>query len=154
MKLSAIIHDKDGILKAMDVTEQLANALGFSSLQQLFLRLAVEEVCTNAYEYCQRTKQKHFHIRWHVVKNCLNICIRHQGKLFEVKRDDRVNISARGRGLQIVLHIMDEVDVQVKGRYVILCMSKYRGEGREDENKKQRTGRHFRLEQGCDANQY
>ena len=52
------------ILKAMDTTEELAKEMGFLPRDCLFLRLATEEACTNAYEYCKKERRFPFNVFW------------------------------------------------------------------------------------------
>ncbi|WP_233130453.1 ATP-binding protein [Geobacillus sp. FJAT-46040] len=61
IRTMAIVKTAD-ILKAMDITEELAKRMGFLPRDCLFLRLATEEVCTNAYEYCQKTGSSPQHV--------------------------------------------------------------------------------------------
>jgi serine/threonine-protein kinase RsbW len=120
------IKNEDDIIKAMEITEQLATKLDFSLRDQLFLRLATEEACTNAYEYCQKTNQSYFQVFWGLDEDKISICVKHQGPLFKVKKTDEVNTSPRGRGLQLILNIMDHVQVEKQEENVLFFMHKYR----------------------------
>jgi len=112
------------ILKAMDITEQLANEIGFLPRDCLFLRLATEEACTNAYEYCQKTGRLPFRIFWKIDTSQFTIIVKQRGGCFSVAKTDNVNTGARGRGLQLIAHIVDEVFVKRTGNNVLLCMCK------------------------------
>jgi serine/threonine-protein kinase RsbW len=120
------VKNEDDIMKAMEITEELANELDFPPRDQLFLRLATEEACTNAYEYCQKTNQFYFQVFWRIDEDKISICVKHQGPLFKVKKTDEVNTNPRGRGLQLILNIMDRVQVEKQEENVLLFMHKYR----------------------------
>lgn len=68
------------ILKAMEITEQIASDMGFSPHDCLFLRLATEEACTNAYEYCQKMNQLPFQVFWEKENQHLTIVVQQRGK--------------------------------------------------------------------------
>jgi len=121
------VNDENGIIEAMDITEQLACKMGFSSYDRLFLRLATEEACSNAYEYCQKTHQSFFYVFWRISKTKLTICVKHEGPMFKVEKRNDVNTGLRGRGLQLILHIMDQVQVEKQEENVLFFMHKYRG---------------------------
>jgi serine/threonine-protein kinase RsbW len=120
------VKDEDDIIKAMEITEELSGVLGFSPRDRLFLRLATEEACTNAYEYCQKTSQEYFLVFWKVYEKRLTICVKHQGPLFKVEKKDEINTSPRGRGLQLILNIMDHVQVLKQEENVLFFMHKYK----------------------------
>jgi len=122
------VKDENDIMEAMDITEQLAYKVGFSSYDRLFLRLATEEACANAYEYCQMTNQPFFYVIWRVSETKLTICVKHEGPLFKIEKRDEINTELRGRGLQLILHIMDYVQVEKQEENVLLFMHKYKSE--------------------------
>lgn len=114
------------IIQAMEFTEKIASRIGFHSNDRLLLKLITEEACMNAYEYCKTTKQNHFHIYWFHIKEELTILIIHKGENFRIDLNhDEVNYGPRGRGLQLIVNIMDQVDVQVHGEYIEFSMKKY-----------------------------
>jgi serine/threonine-protein kinase RsbW len=123
IKNISVTKDAD-IMKAMEITEQIASGMGFSPRDCLFLRLATEEACTNAYEYCQKNNQLPFKVFWKRERQHLIIVVKQRGKKFAIKREDEVNKSSRGRGLQLITHIVDHAYVKQKGNYVLFYMCK------------------------------
>ncbi len=125
-QLNLLVKKVDDISCAMDMTNKIANEMGFIHYDILFLRLVTEEACMNAYEYCQKTNQEGFWICWdHNHKDSLSIFIKHRGKKFVIAPMTEVNRGLRGRGLQLILNLMDYVQVQENGEYVELVMRKY-----------------------------
>jgi serine/threonine-protein kinase RsbW len=120
-----VMVDSD-IMKAMDITEQIASEMGFLPRDCLFLRLATEEACTNAYEYCQKTNQLPFEVFWKCGKENLIIGVKQHGEKFDITRKDEVNKGLRGRGLQLITHIVDHVYIEQKGNNVLFYMCKYK----------------------------
>jgi serine/threonine-protein kinase RsbW len=112
------------ISKAMETTEELAERMGFLPRDCLFLRLATEEACTNAYEYCQKTGKLPFKIFWKIEERRFAIIVKQRGGCFSVAKTDNVNTGPRGRGLQLIAHIVDDVYVKRTGNNVLLCMYK------------------------------
>lgn len=125
IKNISVTKDAD-IVKAMEITERIASGMGFSSRDCLFLRLATEEACTNAYEYCQKTNQLPFKVFWKGERQHLIIVVKQRGKKFAIKREDGVNRGSRGRGLQLIAHIVDHVYVKQRGNYVLFYMCKFK----------------------------
>ncbi|OKO92206.1 hypothetical protein BRO54_2462 [Geobacillus proteiniphilus] len=123
IRTMAIMKTAD-ILKAMDITEELAKRMGFLPRDCLFLRLATEEACTNAYEYCQKTRRLPFRIFWKIDARQFMIIVKQRGGCFSVAQTDVVNTGPRGRGLQLIAHIVDDVYVKRAGNNVLLCMCK------------------------------
>jgi serine/threonine-protein kinase RsbW len=123
---SQLVKTVDNISQAMDITDEIAKEMGFVHYDILFLRLVTEEACMNAYEYCQNTKQQGFWISWdHNQKDSLSIFIKHRGKKFAITPMNEANRGLRGRGLQLIVNLMDYVRVQENGEYVELVMRKY-----------------------------
>ncbi|WP_339232682.1 ATP-binding protein [Geobacillus sp. FSL W8-0032] len=112
------------ILKAMEVTEELAERMGFLPCDCLFLRLATEEACMNAYEYCQKVQKLPFRVFWKIDEGQLMIVVKQQGGCFSITNHDTVNTGPRGRGLQLIAHIVDDVYVKQEGNNVLFCMCK------------------------------
>ncbi|TLS32555.1 ATP-binding protein [Geobacillus thermoleovorans] len=123
IRTMAIVKTAD-ILKAMDITEELAKRMGFLPRDCLFLRLATEEACTNAYEYCQKTRKLPFRIFWKIDTRQFMIIVKQRGGCFSVAQTDVVNTGPRGRGLQLITHIVDDVYVKQAGNNVLFCMCK------------------------------
>jgi len=122
-----LVKKKDDIYQAMGITDETAQKMGFPQYDILFLRLVTEEACMNAYEYCQNTKQPGFLIGWETHNDeSLTIFIKHRGKKFNVNvLNNEVNQGLRGRGLQLIVNLMDHVHVEENGEYVELIMRKY-----------------------------
>lgn len=124
--LNLLVQMTDDISRAMDMTDEIANEMGFIQYDRLFLRLVTEEACTNAYENCQKTDQEGFWIRWdHSHTDYLSIFIKQIGKKYPFAPMIEENRGLRGRGLQLIVNIMDYVQVQENGEYVELIMQKY-----------------------------
>ncbi|MED4352333.1 ATP-binding protein [Schinkia azotoformans] len=124
-ELKLLVKKADDISRAMDMTDEIANKMGFIHYDRLFLRLVTEEACMNAYEYCQKTNQQGFWICWdHNHKDCLSIFIKHRGKKFAITPMNGINRGLRGRGLHLIVNLMDYVQVQGCGEYVELVMTK------------------------------
>lgn len=125
-QLSLLVKKADDIFCAMDMTDEIANEMGFIDYDILFLRLVTEEACMNAYEFCQKTNQQGFWICWDLnQKDRLSIFIKHLGKKFIIAPMNEPNRGLRGRGLQLIFNVMDCVQVQENGEYVELVMRKY-----------------------------
>jgi serine/threonine-protein kinase RsbW len=125
IKNISVMKDAD-ILKAMEITEQIASDMGFSPHDCLFLRLATEEACTNAYEYCQKMNQLPFQVFWERENQHLTIVVQQRGKKFAIARKGGINRGPRGRGLQLITHIVDRVYVKQEGNHVLFYMCKYK----------------------------
>jgi serine/threonine-protein kinase RsbW len=121
----SVTNDTD-IMKAMEITEQIASDMGFLPRDCLFLRLATEEACTNAYEYCQKTNQLPFQVFWQRENHYLTIVVQQRGKKFAIARKGGINRGPRGRGLQLITHIVDHVYVKQEGNHVLFYMCKYK----------------------------
>ncbi|WP_017756273.1 ATP-binding protein [Calidifontibacillus oryziterrae] len=129
-----LVEKEDDIFQAMDVTERIAGELGFLKDDKLYLRLATEEACMNAYEYCKKTKQVGFEIWWNTNRDMLSIYLKHKGKKFNVHvNNDEINVGLRGRGLQLIVNLMDHVGVEENGDYVQFSMRKYVNNKRQHE---------------------
>lgn len=117
----------DDIFQAMDITDEIAQETGFLQYDILFLRLVTEEACMNAYEYCQHTEQQGFFISWDKKQeDCLTIFVKHKGKRFNIiPYENEVNQGDRGRGLKLIVNLMDHVHVAENGEYVELIMRKF-----------------------------
>ncbi len=52
------------------------------------------------------------------------IIVKQRGGCFSVAQTDVVNTGPRGRGLQLITHIVDDVYVKQAGNNVLFCMCK------------------------------
>ncbi|WP_102345041.1 ATP-binding protein [Bacillus sp. Marseille-P3661] len=122
---SFLVKREMDIFQVIELTENIARNMGFRNEETLFLKLVIEEACMNAYEYCQKTDQDVFQVRWSLTSELLDICIKHKGEIFPIAEEPKeLNHGNRGRGLQLIKHIMDEVKVMKNGDYVELFMKK------------------------------
>ncbi|SOC13376.1 serine/threonine-protein kinase RsbW [Ureibacillus xyleni] len=115
-----IVSEHD-VLKAMDYTSDLARKLGYLDNDQLFLCLVTEESLVNALEYGENNS---IEIQWKRFEQELEICIKQHGKMFHFEKSDELNFGSRGRGMQLILNIMDEVWLEEAGETIILHMKK------------------------------
>ncbi|MCP1145762.1 ATP-binding protein [Lysinibacillus endophyticus] len=115
-----IVSEHD-VLKAMDYTSDLAQQLGYLEKEQLFLCLVTEETLVNALEYGEGNS---IEILWNTSEEELEICIKQKGKLFHFEKSDKLNYGSRGRGMQLILNIMDDVWLEEVGEMIILHMKK------------------------------
>lgn len=120
-----LVKDEDDILRAMDITTEVAQEIGFPDNGVLFLKLVTEEACTNAYEYCSHSGQAGFLIKWDPhIRESLTIFIKHKGKKYKITKENKVNFGQRGRGLQLITSLMDYVEVNEMGGYIETVMQK------------------------------
>jgi len=121
------IFNEDDIWDAMAETERIATEMVFRAKEILYLRLVTEEACTNAFEHCSSNQTLPFELRWHIHPECLEIRIRERGHLFSLPAEETLNPqSHRGRGLPLILHLMDEVKVCQEETYIEFTMRKDR----------------------------
>lgn len=128
MKKKMDVVTADDVLKAMEFMEHLTESISFQKTNRVLLPLVVEEALVNALEYGTKPEQLAVSIEWDVSDEYVRIAVQQVGSSFEVRPSTRVNMGTRGRGLQLILHIMDEVNVveTVHGT-VVLQMRKYWG---------------------------
>lgn len=113
------------ICRAMQITAIEAAKAGFEEDQIVLLQLATEEACANACEYAQAGNDPVF-VTWREHEGSFMITVRQTGHPFplEVPQWTGVNTSARGRGLLLILYLMDEVRQLRRHPYVYLRMAK------------------------------
>jgi serine/threonine-protein kinase RsbW len=121
---SFMINKEEDIVTAIEITDEISKNLGFEEKDQLFLRLVTEEACVNAYENVSSLEEKSIYMDWCKYDNYFGIKIWHVGKTFQPKSYQGVNIGPRGRGLHLIVSLMDRVRVEQEGEYVILYMGK------------------------------
>lgn len=115
------VKTEDDVIMAMECTSRLAKSLGFLPNDQILLRLAVEEAIVNALEYGDDDT---IDIMWKSHDENLIISVKQDGIPFIINREETINYNSRGRGLQLIVNIMDEVKVVQDGKKVILQMKK------------------------------
>ena len=104
-----IIEIEEDVLQAMAYTDYLAGSLGFLPNDQLLLRLVTEEAVVNALEYSVRDGQDVVEVFWNISNEEFVISVKQPGPSFKIIKEEQMNDGPRGRGLQLILHIMDEV---------------------------------------------
>lgn len=120
------INSQNDVLQAMEQTVLLAEQLAISSNEQLLLSLVTEEALVNALEYCDTLGEKFVSIQWDITNRVFNIAVTQYGIMYPIEKKDEINYSNRGRGLQLILHIMDRVWLeQVNEHKVTLHMQKH-----------------------------
>lgn len=115
----------EDISMAMEQTKSFAIESNLEEKDILFLQLVTEEACYNAYEYCFKNNKNSFSVIWSIDNDSFSLTVLHEGELFEVKAVAEINFGLRGRGLQLILAIMDDVKIHKKGKIVQLEMIKY-----------------------------
>lgn len=119
------IESDDDILRAMDMTVQLAEQLEIPPNEYIMLSLVTEEALVNAWDYCKKTGELSISIQWEMVDQVFEISVTQIGVEFNIEKTEDINYGARGRGIQLMLHIMDSVWLEQLGnRFVTLHMIK------------------------------
>jgi serine/threonine-protein kinase RsbW len=118
------IQSTDDVMSAMNYTEHLAESLGFLLEVQLRLCLVTEEALVNAMEYGTTEEQQFVEIKWQMAVDSLVMKVKQEGNLFPLEINEDINYSSRGRGLQLILSIMDEVWLTTEEGHITLCMKK------------------------------
>ncbi|WCN39782.1 ATP-binding protein [Aneurinibacillus uraniidurans] len=122
------IRDKLDICQVLDITGEVARSTGFTDKESLLLCLAAEEACTNAYEYMTENGQGNFHIYWRVFPDRLVMEVTEPGDCFSITLRQETNDQPRGRGIQLILSIMDEVRLNFTQSSLSVVMEKRKGE--------------------------
>lgn len=113
------------ICRAMQITKIEAARAGFNERQITLMQLATEEACTNACEYASADTTQPIIVTWRKQYLSFIITVRQTGHPFTLATEDaEVNQAARGRGLQLIKHTMDEVQLWVRKPYYYLRMIK------------------------------
>lgn len=125
------VRNRDDILTAMQMTRTLAEELGFSAEETLFLQLATEEACTNAHDYGVLERSGYFEIKWRADAPTIEIVICQESRTFDVDLSAQVAPAeggdvTHGRGLVLIAGIMDELHLSRSGTQVELTMRKTR----------------------------
>ncbi len=118
------IQSTDDVMNAMNYTEYLAKSLGFLLEVQLRLCLVTEEALVNAMEYGTTEEQQFVEIKWQSTADSLVMKVKQKGNSFPLEINENINYGSRGRGLQLILSIMDEVWLTAEEDYITLCMKK------------------------------
>ncbi|OCA85118.1 hypothetical protein A8F95_10565 [Bacillus wudalianchiensis] len=118
------IKTEKDVWEAMKRNDQLAEKLGFPPTVQIMLRLALEEAAVNSLEYGRGSSHEPVHLSWNVDNHTIRISLKQKGSRFCIGKKEEVNVSSCGRGLQLILNIMDKVWLDEKEGYVIFHMQK------------------------------
>ena len=130
-KCMKIVTDED-VLQAMEWTGKLAESLGFLHTDQLLLRLVTEEAIVNAREYSSKNGQNEVKINWDFTHKVLVISVKQLGAFYSINKKEDINYGLRGRGLQLILNIMEEVWLEQEGtNRITLYMKKCLNNERE-----------------------
>jgi serine/threonine-protein kinase RsbW len=121
------ISNKEDIITAMELTKEMAETEKFSATDSIFLQLATEEACVNAYEHSNVQQDKEIEVIWLVTSMEMEISVCQKGGVFEMPSYMEPNLEPRGRGLALIRIIMDEVRLITSGAYIILKMYKKKG---------------------------
>ncbi|BAU29919.1 serine/threonine-protein kinase RsbW [Aneurinibacillus soli] len=118
------ITKKLDICQVLDITGEVARSAGFTSKESLLLCLAAEEACTNAYEYITQNGQENFHMYWMIFPDRLVMEVTEPGDCFSITLRQETNDQSRGRGIQLILNIMDEVRLNFTKSSLSVVMEK------------------------------
>jgi serine/threonine-protein kinase RsbW len=118
------VRESVDILRAMEITREEAASLGFSPNQIILMQLVTEEACTNACEYGSNEREKPVVVSWRIRDGYFIITVRQTGSVFHIQMDKEIKLGIRGRGLQLIMRLMDGVKLISKGQYVYLRMIK------------------------------
>lgn len=133
------LHQFPDVLLAMQNTVELAKQTGFSDEESTFLKLVTEEACVNAFE----NYGKKFEFRCGTDRTFFEIVLTQAGGgLFniELNQETSINQSLRGRGLQLIRELMDEVTIDRQGERVVFSMKKQLPAGVESGDGGEREG--------------
>lgn len=120
------ITKKLDICQALDITSEVAYSAGFSGKESLLLCLAIEEACTNAYEYVTRNGQESFQISWTDFPDRMVMEVTEPGDCFSITLRQEMSDEPRGRGIQLILGIMDEVRLNFTNSSLSVVMEKHK----------------------------
>lgn len=121
------IRTKEDVLQAMELTSQLAESIEYLPNDQLLLSLVTEESLVNALEYCTKLGEIIIRIHWRISRNCFEMSVKQKGTVFNLEKKDEMNYGPRGRGIQLILNIMDAVEIKVEDEEsIVLYMRKSR----------------------------
>lgn len=123
VSIERYIRTKDDIYEAMKCTEMLLTMKEFSQTSILKLQLVTEEACTNAYEYCLKSGLWPIQVEWRITPNAFELIVRQKGKRIPLtNKKNIINSGPRGRGITLILNLMDEVEVREGEGFVELYM--------------------------------
>lgn len=121
------IFTLDDIYEAMMQSRDLAVEQGFSYNSVLKIQLATEEACTNAYEYSRNRNQASCAVKWKASPDYLEVIVRQEGAAFSLRQPENVVMGQRGRGITLILNLMDFVEMRENKGFIELIMRKIKG---------------------------
>lgn len=124
MSMKIKIVSRIEILDAMARTAELAESMGFPPKEQTLLSLVTEEALANAWEHGRSTESSLIEVDWMINGYALQLAIKQKGKRFKLETPEISSVSLRGRGLQLIKNIMDEVWLEEENEMVVLHMKK------------------------------
>lgn len=124
------ITSKIEILNAMAYTTELAESMGFPPKDQILMGLVTEEALSNAWEHGSSTEAPSIEIEWMVFNCTLQLAVKQSGKSFKLESSENSPFSLRGRGLQLIRGIMDELWLEQEHETVVFYMKKHNEGGR------------------------
>lgn len=120
------ITTEENVLQAIEYTRQLSESLGYSTTEQVLFSLVTEEALVNALEHCGQRDETNITIYWCTLQKSFEIAVTQPGAMFYLEKQKDVNTGNRGRGLQLILNIMDDVWLErQEGNIVMLHMIKH-----------------------------
>lgn len=120
LKLSSF----NDVYNAMNITRDFACSVGFTNEQILYLVLVTEEACTNSLKHGDTNVPPTIH--WRLNENDFEMRIIQYGSNdFEIAPKNELNDSKSGRGLQIILFLMDEVKLEKNENSICLVLRKF-----------------------------
>lgn len=119
------VRTENDILNAMEYTNLLAESIGFSPKEQILLRLVTEEALVNALEHGSTDKHGEVEVAWEIEKKTIELAVKQEGHFFKLESLEPSTFALRGRGLSLILGIMDRVWLEEESGKVILYMRKH-----------------------------
>ncbi|WP_275120147.1 ATP-binding protein [Alkalihalobacterium chitinilyticum] len=120
---------KSDILNAMDFVKRLALGLGFNRKEALHLQLVVEELCTNAFDHTDRCSMKVLKIEKVEDQKGITLTLYTEGELYSLNPPKETdNKGPRGRGLKLILSLVDFAEVKAEGSFIKTQLMKKRSQ--------------------------
>ena len=122
---------EDAELVAARALEEVAKKAGFDEDTVSQIKMATIEACINAFEH-SRVKDGKVSIKVFVERDRLVICVQNEGKVFDISAVARPDIDhrikspdKRGRGIELMKGLMDEISFENVNGGTKLVMVKY-----------------------------
>ncbi|MFV8829051.1 ATP-binding protein [Alkalihalobacterium sp. APHAB7] len=120
---------KSDILKAMDFVKRLALGLDFNRKESLHLQLVVEELCTNAFDHTDRYSMKFLKVEKLEDQKGITLTLYTEGELYSlIPPKESENKGPRGRGLKLILSLVDFAEVKTEGNFIKTQLVKKRSQ--------------------------